>query len=115
MAVTNIGGGAQADGNGSGSQYLVDYDDVANTVGLTVSAFGTCTQMIVVVTIVASGAQGSVDCLNGQAGNILNQGREIVLGPGSVYGHPQPVNNLPVPPFGKGAIPPYVFDCFWHQ
>lgn len=88
MAVTVVASG----GYGPSCTWQVDYDSTSKTVGLTVSA-ASVTAFFVEVTL-TNGTTFVLDCVNGQAGNLVNQGRVVLVGPGSVLGHTAPVNSL---------------------
>jgi hypothetical protein len=113
VTVTLLSQGGSDDGSGNTLQWTVDYDSTARTIGTTITTTGTCTQAELIVTV--SGTVYLLDCLHGPAGNITNAGRVILGGPGSVIGRTNPINNLPVPPFGRGVPPPYEIDFAWHQ
>jgi hypothetical protein len=115
MADTILNQGTTDDGSGDSSQWSVDYDSTAKTIGASIATAGTCVQAELVVTVPSQSQTYTLDCLGGPAGNVTNAGRVILGGPGSVLGHTAPVNNLPVPPFGKGVAPPYEVDFAWHQ
>lgn len=115
MPVTVLNQGTNDDGAGNTCQWVVDYDSTARTIGATITRTGTCSQAELIVTIIASGQVNTLDCLHGPAGDVTNRGRVVLAGPGSVLGHTQPVNNLPVPPFGRGVPPPYEIEFAWNR
>lgn len=88
MAITFIAGGSY----GPNCTWQIDYDSTNKNVGLTVNATS-ATAFFVEVTL-TNGTTFVLDCINGQAGNLLNKGRVILIGQGSVLGHNAPVNSL---------------------
>lgn len=117
MAITVLNVGSTDDGAGDTCLWSVDYDSISETVGATITTTGTCTQAILELLIPSRGKDYLLDCLGGPAGNITNQGRVVLGGPGSVIGDttPLPPGSFPLPPFGKGVAPPYEIDFRWHQ
>jgi hypothetical protein len=115
MTDTVLNQGASDDGSGDTLQWNVDYDSTAHTIGTTITSTGTCTQAELIVTVPSLSQTYTLDCINGPAGDVRNQGRVVLAGPGSVLGLTKPVTSLPVPPFGRGIPPPYEIDFAWHQ
>jgi hypothetical protein len=84
--------GAQG-GNSQGGldtfEAIWDYDSVAQTVGLTLTGAAssyTCT---------LSSSKATATLTDAQTGPIINQGRQIIFGPGSIIGKPQKVTSIP--------------------
>ena len=78
-------------GSTSDAVWSIDYDDVSETIGLTVT--GTPLQITIILTITSTQNTYSLD-----ATQYVNQGRVVLGGPGSVLG-----KNAPIPP---AAVPP---------
>ena len=111
MADTILGEGSF---NNDAATWQIDYDSTSETLGITVT--GSASKLVVTVTFTSSQQTFSLDCIHGPAGNVLNAGRVVLAGPGSVLGHPQVVapGSFPLPPFPRGTSPPYTFDSTWN-
>lgn len=90
MAITVLASGAY----GPACNWQIDWDSSSQTVGITINA--TSASVFIVEVVSDSPPRDDVlDCVNGPAGDLVNQGREVLVGPGSVLGFTAAVKTLP--------------------
>lgn len=120
------------DERGDTANWVIDYDG-SSTIGITVTSAGSLSKLQVWTKQIASGKAWLVDCVNGPAGTqtantnlpdgtsaktwllgpVSGQGRQVLLGPGSVIGEPTSIPPAAVPQPVKGQQYPFLFGDIW--